>query len=95
VFGADPRGQQNYVVVLGVLGVPRPAQIVNYRTIGSAPIVLAVGLAGDGGGAVPDPAAPALSVVLVVVGALAARLPGGPVRAESIGAAAPRWRPRK
>ncbi len=30
---------------VGVLGVERPVQIVNYRTIGSTPVVLAVGLA--------------------------------------------------
>jgi hypothetical protein len=44
VFAADRTpGAQSYNVV--VLGVQRPAQIVNYRTIGSTPIVLAVGLA--------------------------------------------------
>jgi hypothetical protein len=43
VFAADPHGPGNGVSVLSVL---RPAQIVNYRSIGSTPIVLAVGLAG-------------------------------------------------
>ena len=38
----DPVAQGYNVVVLGV---QRPAQIVNYRTIGSTPIVLAIGLA--------------------------------------------------
>ena len=42
VFAADPRGAQNSVLVLGV---QRPAQIVNYRTIGSTPVILAAGLA--------------------------------------------------
>lgn len=42
VFAADPHTQEDNVVVLGV---QRPAQIVNYRTIGSTPIVLAIGLA--------------------------------------------------
>jgi hypothetical protein len=42
VFGADPNAVGNYVTVLGV---QRPAQIVNYRSIGSTPVVLAVGLA--------------------------------------------------
>jgi hypothetical protein len=48
VFAADPHGQQNNVVVLGV---QRPAQIVNYRSIGSTPIVLAIGLAAGAVGA--------------------------------------------
>ncbi|MGA3355058.1 MAG: ABC transporter permease [Acidimicrobiales bacterium] len=42
VFAADPHAADDSVSVLGVL---RPAQIVNYRSIGSTPIVLAVGLA--------------------------------------------------
>ena len=42
VLAADPRGVGNDVNVLGAL---RPAQIVNYRTIGSTPVILAVGLA--------------------------------------------------
>jgi hypothetical protein len=42
VFGADHNAVGNYVTVLGV---QRPAQIVNYRSIGSTPVVLAVGLA--------------------------------------------------
>lgn len=41
-LNADPASRGNDVTVLGVL---RPAQIVNYRTIGSTPVVLAVGLA--------------------------------------------------
>ena len=42
VFAADPNAAANSVSVLGVL---RPAQIVNYRSIGSTPVILAVGLA--------------------------------------------------
>ena len=42
VFAADSSGQGNTVAVLGV---QRPAQIVNYRSVGSTPIILAVGLA--------------------------------------------------
>lgn len=44
IFATDrnPQAQGNSVVVLGV---QRPAQIVNYRTIGATPVVLAVGLA--------------------------------------------------
>jgi len=42
VFNADANAQGNNVVVLGV---QRPAQIVNYRSIGSTPVVLAAGLA--------------------------------------------------
>ncbi len=42
VFAADSRATGDSVSVLGVL---RPAQIVNYHSIGSTPIVLAVGLA--------------------------------------------------
>jgi FtsX-like permease family len=42
VFSADPNAGGNYVTVLGA---QRPAQIVNYRSIGSTPVVLAVGLA--------------------------------------------------
>ena len=41
-FAADPTGQGNNVAVLGV---QRPAQIVNYRNVGSTPVILAVGLA--------------------------------------------------
>lgn len=50
VFANDhsPRAQDNNVVVLGV---QRPAQIVNYRTIGSTPVVLAIGLAAGATGA--------------------------------------------
>jgi hypothetical protein len=39
---ADPRAQGNDITVVSV---QRPAQIVNYRTVGGAPIVLATGLA--------------------------------------------------
>jgi len=42
VFAADPHA---YGQNVGVLGVQRPAQIVNYRSIGSTPVILAVGLA--------------------------------------------------
>jgi hypothetical protein len=42
VFAADRNAGGNYVTVLGV---QRPAQIVNYRSIGSTPVLLAVGLA--------------------------------------------------
>ena len=42
VFSADPNAVGNGVAVLGV---SRPVQIVNYRSIGSTPIILAVGLA--------------------------------------------------
>lgn len=42
LFAADPRGQGNTVAVVGV---QRPAQIVNYRNVGSTPVILAVGLA--------------------------------------------------
>ncbi len=42
VFRADPNGAGNFV---SVLGVQRPAQIVNYRSIGSTPVILAAGLA--------------------------------------------------
>jgi hypothetical protein len=41
-FATDPDTQGQIVTVLGV---QRPAQIVNYRSIGSTPVVLAVGLA--------------------------------------------------
>ena len=41
-FAADPHGGGN---VVSVLGVQRPAQIVNYRSIGSTPVILALGLA--------------------------------------------------
>jgi hypothetical protein len=42
VFAADPRAADYNV---GVLGVQHPAQIVNYRSVGSTPVILAVGLA--------------------------------------------------
>jgi hypothetical protein len=42
VFAADPNAAGNAVTVQGVL---RPAQIVNYRSIGSTPVILAAGLA--------------------------------------------------
>lgn len=42
LFAADPNAAGNSVAVIGV---ERPAQIVNYRTIGSTPIILAVGIA--------------------------------------------------
>jgi hypothetical protein len=42
VFAADPHAQSQNVIVLGV---QRPAQIVNYHSIGSTPVILAVGLA--------------------------------------------------
>ncbi len=42
VFKDDPMGEGNGVTVLGV---QRPAQIVNYRSVGSTPVILAVGLA--------------------------------------------------
>jgi hypothetical protein len=42
LFAADPNGANNAVAVLGV---QRPAQIVNYRSIGSTPVILAAGLA--------------------------------------------------
>jgi hypothetical protein len=42
VFAADPHGAGNFVTVLGV---QRPAQIVNYRSIGSTPVILALGAA--------------------------------------------------
>jgi len=41
-FASDPNATGNGVTVLGV---ERPAQIVNYRSVGSTPVVLAVGLA--------------------------------------------------
>ena len=41
VFATDPQAGGNNVIVLGV---QRPAQIVNYRTIGLTPVALAVGL---------------------------------------------------
>jgi hypothetical protein len=41
-LAADPNTNTDNVTVLGV---QRPAQIVNYRSIGSTPVVLAVGLA--------------------------------------------------
>jgi hypothetical protein len=43
LFAADPDAEGDTVAVIGV---QRPAQIVNYRTIGSTPIILAVGIAG-------------------------------------------------
>jgi ABC-type lipoprotein release transport system permease subunit len=42
VFAADPNAAGNAVTVQGV---QRPAQIVNYRSIGSTPVILATGLA--------------------------------------------------
>lgn len=42
VFKKDPRGVGNNVTVLGV---QRPAQIVDYRSIGATPVLLATGLA--------------------------------------------------
>jgi hypothetical protein len=42
VFKRDPGGYGNTVTVLGV---QRPAQIVDYRTIGATPVLLATGLA--------------------------------------------------
>jgi hypothetical protein len=42
VFAADPDAPGNNVTVLGV---QQPVQIVNYRSIGSTPVILAVGLA--------------------------------------------------
>jgi ABC-type antimicrobial peptide transport system permease subunit len=42
VFANDKSGFGDKVAVLGVL---RPVQIVNYRSVGSTPIILAVGLA--------------------------------------------------
>ena len=42
VLAADPNATGNTVTVLGV---QRPVQIVNYRSIGSTPVILAVGLA--------------------------------------------------
>jgi FtsX-like permease family len=42
IYDKDPRAAGNDVVVLGV---QRPAQIVNYRTMGDTPVVLAIGLA--------------------------------------------------
>jgi hypothetical protein len=42
VFKRDPQGYGNDVTVLGV---QRPAQIVDYRSIGATPVVLATGLA--------------------------------------------------
>ena len=41
-FAADPNGQGN---VVSVRGVQRPAQIVDYRSIGSTPVYLAAALA--------------------------------------------------
>ena len=42
-IAADPNAAGNDVI--SVLGVQRPAQIVNYRSIGATPVVLAGGLA--------------------------------------------------
>ncbi len=42
VFKKDPQGVGNEI---SVLGVQRPAQIVDYRSIGATPVVLATGLA--------------------------------------------------
>jgi hypothetical protein len=41
-YSKDPNGFGNFVTVLGV---QRPAQIVDYRSIGATPVVLATGLA--------------------------------------------------
>jgi hypothetical protein len=43
IFAADKNTYGNSVSVLGVL---RPVQIVNYRSVGSTPVILAVALAG-------------------------------------------------
>jgi len=48
VFNADPRTRGNG---LSLLGVQRPVQIVNYRSIGSTPLLLALGLAAGAVGA--------------------------------------------
>jgi hypothetical protein len=42
LFARDPHATGN---VVNVLGVQRPAQIVNYRSIGSTPVILSLGLA--------------------------------------------------
>jgi hypothetical protein len=42
LFAKDKNGEGN---VVNVQGVQRPAQIVNYRSIGSTPVFLAAGLA--------------------------------------------------
>lgn len=42
VYEKDPHAADNDVIVLGV---QRPAQIVNYQSVGSTPVALAVGLA--------------------------------------------------
>jgi hypothetical protein len=42
IFAGDPRAVDNSVAVIGV---QRPAQIVNYRSIGATPVILAGGLA--------------------------------------------------
>ena len=42
VLDADPKSTGNIVSVLSVV---RPVQIINYRSIGSTPIILALGLA--------------------------------------------------
>jgi hypothetical protein len=42
VYQGDPKATGNSV---GVLSVEQPAQIVNYRSIGSTPVILALGLA--------------------------------------------------
>jgi hypothetical protein len=42
-IAADPNAAGNDVV--SILGVQRPAQIVNYRSIGATPVILAAGLA--------------------------------------------------
>jgi len=50
VMAADPQGQGD---VYQVLGVQRPAEIVNYKTMGSTPAILGAGLA-VGGEAGPE-----------------------------------------
>ena len=42
MLASDPQTSGNNVIVVGV---QRPAQIVNYRSIGSTPVILAVGVA--------------------------------------------------
>ena len=42
VLAADPNGAGSRVAVLGV---QRPAEIVNYRSVGTTPVILASGLA--------------------------------------------------
>lgn len=42
LYAADPNAVGNAIIVLGV---QRPAQIVDYRSVGAAPVVLSIGLA--------------------------------------------------